>query len=131
MTAISGAGSPKRLLFILAAIMLPVLLLMGLTTAINAEPEGEGPICKQADNLVPNPGFEEASENPEKPYKLWEVAGDSECTYQRSSSAYEGNYAAQIVDLLGAAPECTIFTQIDLIPVEAGRTAHSPQNLQV
>ncbi len=114
MNGVSGVESPRRLLFILSVTMLPILLLMGLTGAIKAEPERVGPFCEQAENRVPNPGFEAGID------ESWTRSGGIGCYFYDDSSAYEGSNAATISEGQGDW-KCTLFTPIDEIPVQAGR----------
>ena len=97
--------------------MVPVILLMGLTGAIKAQSESTGPVCEQADNRVPNPGFE-----PTYDYQdLWVRTGAVDCQFDNDSSAYEGENAAIFTVAPGGEGECTLYTPIKKIEVEAER----------
>jgi uncharacterized repeat protein (TIGR01451 family) len=115
MNAVLEAESPRRLLFIVSVTMLPILLLVGLTGAIKAEPEDVGPFCEQAANLVLNHDFEA------DPYdKYWVQFGNPSinCWYDTDFSAYEGNSAAAIYAFVGGQ-DCMLYQ--DEITVQGRR----------
>ena len=115
MGVTSRPNSPKRLFFIVCTIVAPVILLMGLNRAIRAKPqEASAPICQQAKNSVPNPGFEQGIA------VSWVESG-LECTFSDSSAAYQGDKAAEIYAAGKTRYKCMLSTTpIHQIAVQPG-----------
>ncbi len=114
MGVTSRLNSPKRLFFIICTVVAPVILLMGLNRAIRAKPqEVSAPICQQAENSVPNPGFEQGID------VSWAESG-RDCTFLDDSAAYQGDNAAEIFPERITRKKCMLFTPIDQIAVQSG-----------
>jgi uncharacterized repeat protein (TIGR01451 family) len=114
--------------------MAPVILLMGLTRASGAElgassaaePEGMSrsallayepgvPICQQAYNRVPNPGFEQGIDT------VWDYDG-RDCLFADGGSGHTGNHSAVITATRTLRHKCMFYTPINQITVEPGRS---------
>jgi uncharacterized repeat protein (TIGR01451 family) len=71
-------------------------------------------VPRQTQNLIPNPGFEEAI-----PSDVW--LSEGKCTFSRDPTAHsEGRYSARIAGV-GSNNECLWYTAIEAIPIESGR----------
>jgi uncharacterized repeat protein (TIGR01451 family) len=114
--------------------MAPVIFLMGLTRAsgaeigasLGAEPPGLSrsallayepgvPICQQAYNRVPNPGFEQGIGT------VWDYDG-RDCLFADGGSGHTGDHSAVITATRTLRHKCMFYTPINQITVEPGRS---------